>query len=259
MEWKIFDNKCWWCESPDLSEEHKYKRTDLERGYFSASSEQKIVLCSLSDLTQKGKIIQGPKSKTVKFKASLCQNCNNANSQPFDESYDKLIKFLKDNETNTLKAPSIKLANIYGENFGQQAQNLAKYFVKHLGCTLTDANISVPLNLIDFLNDKIELNNIELVISQSIDRKEYLDIVSEQIPNSSWIGCSDIQVEYNKKTNTINFLKYELYYRSFSFYINLNTNIDGLKTNIISDTIDLILYHEQNFNDLNTKEKTTTA
>ncbi len=257
MEWKIFDNKCWWCESLDLSEEHKYKRTDLQREYFSGSSKQKIVLCSLTDVTKRGKAIQGPKSKNVKFKPSLCQNCNNAKSQPFDESYDKLIVFLKDNETNTLKIPSIKLADIYGENYRQQAQYLTKYFVKHLCCTLTDENISIPSNLIDFLNGQTQLNNVELIISQSIDRKEYLDIVSQKIPYSSWIGCSEVQIGFNEKTDIINFLKYELYYRSFSFYINLNTTIEGLKTNFKFDNIDLILYNEQNFKDLNMKERTT--
>lgn len=254
MEWKIFNNKCWWCGSSDLSEEHRYKRTDVEREFFSNSSKDKIILCNLSEITQKGKFIQGPKSKNVKFKPSLCQNCNNSKSQSFDKSYDKLIEFLKENEANTLRESSIKLNIIYGENYKMQIENLIKYFIKHLCCTLCEINISVPSNLIYFLNGESEVSSLELVISQSIDRQKHLEIISRKIPNSSWIGCSDVQVEYNKKTNVVNFVKYELYYRSYSFYLHLNPTIDRLKTNFDTDKLDLILYNEKYFADLNDKQ-----
>lgn len=259
MDFKNFDGKCWWCGSLNISEEHKYKKTDIKREYFSTTSEQKIVLSSISNINQKGKIIQGPNSKYVKFKASLCQNCNNSKSQPFDEAYDIFIKFLKNNESNTIKYSFINAIDIYRDNCNKQIQYLTKYFIKHLCCTLTDVKVSVPVNLIDYLNGLIELKNVEIIISQSIDRKEYLELISNQIPNSSWLGCSDVQIEYNKRRNVINFLHYEIYYRSYSFYIKLDTSIKEYKTNFLDNNIDLILYKEDNFKEINTKLKTTNA
>lgn len=258
FQWKIFDNRCWWCKSTDLSEEHKYKRTDLEREYFKDPSIKKVLLCSLSHISESGKIIQGPKSKNLKFKASLCQYCNNSRSQSYDIAYDKLVIYLKTNESSILKLPSIQLVDIYGEEFKDQVHNLFKYFVKHLCCTLVDSNIGIPQNLLDYLNGNSNLKHVELIVSQSIDRKHYLDEVVKEISTASWIGCSDVQVYFSKSTKAIFFIRYELYYRSFSFYINLDTSIEGFKTNFGPDSINLILYNEEAFKDLNLKTNSSS-
>lgn len=94
LEFNNFKGKCWWCESSDLSREHKYKKSDIKREYFSDQEihdRVKINLVSIKDLSEKGKAVQGPNSNAIKFEANICKNCNNSRSQSFDFSYDKFI------------------------------------------------------------------------------------------------------------------------------------------------------------------------
>jgi hypothetical protein len=255
---KIFDGKCWWCGSLDLSKEHKYKKSDIKREYYKDVKEGATInlgLYEISNLSKKGMPIQGPNSKVVKFKANLCQKCNNERSQEFDKSYDKLISFLKLNETKTLENPKISMRDIFGLNWRAEKEYFIKYFIKNLGCLLSEVNIEVPKNIIDFLDMKLNLPYLEIVISQSVDRKEYLDLVVNEMNPASWIGRSEVQYEYNQKTNVINFFHYELYYRSFSFYIKLEKNSNFFRNNFPKDTINLILYNEEPFRILNNKLK----
>lgn len=258
IEYKEFDNKCWWCKKENITKEHKYKKTDLEREYFNkipSKSNQKIVLSSTSDSSIISKYIQGSKSDSVKFKANLCKDCNGTKSQLFDRSYDKFIDFLVKYETKILTQSRISLSELYGDDWNQSTRNLIKYFVKNLGCTLTESNIKVPTSLINFLDEKLNYPNIELVFSQSIDRKKYLDLIIKEVYPASIIGRSKVELSYNKKTNKIIFLRYELYYRSFSFYINLENEMNEFKSNINGGTINIIKYEEENFKQLIEKMK----
>lgn len=92
IENKEFNGKCWWCESLDLSREHKYKKSDIKREYFDnheAQDQVKMNLVSIKDL-DKGKAVQGPNSNAIKFEANLCKDCNNYKSQPFEMLYNKM-------------------------------------------------------------------------------------------------------------------------------------------------------------------------
>lgn len=254
IEFNDFNGKCWWCESSDLSREHKYKKSDIKREYFSDQEMQDRVtinLVSIKDLSEKGKAVQGPNSNAIKFEANLCKNCNNSRSQSFDLAYDKLIEFLKLNESTTLTNPQIDLLEIYGNDWELEKENLVKYFIKNLGCVLTEFNLKVPQILIDYLDGVIGLpENLNLFISQSVDRKNYLDLAQIQTPPASWVGRSDVQCKHNNETSTINFFHYELYYRSFSFYIKLDKESKNFSSNFNDSSIDLILYNEDPFEKL---------
>lgn len=257
---KVFDGKCWWCGSTDLSKEHKYKKSDLKREYYenaSAGAKIELGLYEIGDLSKKGIPIQGPNSDVVKFKANLCKKCNNERSQEFDRSYDDLISYLKLNERKTLENPVISFEDVFGLNWEVEKKHFIKYLVKNLGCVLSEANFEVPMKLINFLDTKLNLPCLEIIISQSIDRKEYLDLVEDEMNPASWIGRSEVQCKYEDETNIINFIHYELYYRSFSFYIKLEKDTNFFTSNFSNDAINLILYNEQPFYLLNSELKKT--
>jgi len=246
----IFDNlngKCWWCNDLADTREHVYKRTDLEREY---QRDNNLILIHNAEPTKKGKKLQSKNSKLVKFRKSLCNNCNSAKSQPFDKAYDQFVSYLKNNEEQISKRSKILFNDIFKNDWEVQKYNLIRYFIKHLGCSLAENKIRISSNLIDFLNGKGYPQNLEIVFSQSIDRKNYLDSIKNEVFSTSWIGRSDVLLEFNDKTKMINFFKYELFYRSFSFYINWDYKITGFKNNFPVESIHLIHYHEDYFRDL---------
>ena len=142
-------NICWVCYSTEnLTGEHKIKKTDLQRnpvthpGYLM--------------LPEGGRqIIQGLKSKLLKFPNSICATCNNQRTQNADRSYDA---FMKEN------AHAHGLATLKGgdaSNYSRENSvalthrtELARYFAKHLGCALDYQNFPVPRRLSRFVAGK---------------------------------------------------------------------------------------------------------
>lgn len=155
------------------------------------------------------------------------------------------------NENTTLIDPQIDLLEIYGNDWELEKENLVKYFIKNLGCVLTECNLKVPQILIDYLDGGTGLpKNLNLFVSQSVDRKNYLDQAQIQTPPASWVGRSEVQYNLNNKNNIIDFFHYELYYRSFSFYIKLDKDSKNFSSNFNNSSIDLILYNEEPFEKL---------
>jgi hypothetical protein len=251
----VFENstgKCWWCNNIADTREHVYKRSDLEREY---KNDNQIVLIHNEEPFRNGEKLQSVNSQFIKFKKSLCNNCNSSKSQPFDRAYDKFVTYLKTSEEKCYENSIVLFNDIYKADWEIEKYNLIKYFIKHLGCSLAETNIRISKNLIEFLNGKGDPKCLEIVFSQSIDRKNYLDSLKNEDFRASWIGRSQVLLEFNKKSMTINFFKYELYYRSFSFYINWDHKIEGFKNNFQGDSIRLIHYQEDYFRGLINEKK----
>jgi hypothetical protein len=152
---------CWWCGSPADSREHIFKKTDIKRTYGKAFSDKNNLPLLISGSTNTYKI-QGPDAQPVKFKANLCQNCNNARSSSFDRAYVKFIEHISPLFQEILSTREINLKEIFGDSWKEETRNLIKYYIKHIGCRLANEKIPTPENLVRFLNDEEELKDVKL-------------------------------------------------------------------------------------------------
>lgn len=151
-----YEGYCWWCGDVANSREHKWKKSELTAIYGSANSESYPL--TWVDDDGRSKLIQGPNSVLVKFESSLCQNCNNSKSQPFDHAYDLWIKYLVANYEQLIEQRVIDLRVIVDPaEYETFRLNLAKYFTKHICCRIADGSAAkVPDSVIAFLDGKSE-------------------------------------------------------------------------------------------------------
>lgn len=103
------------------------------------------------------------RSKIVKFKPSLCANCNNARSQPFDRAWDTFAEFVWRSSDELADRQFLDLRVLYGENWREGAANLARYVAKHVGCRMVDDGFKPPNSLARFLDGEPLCQNTHMV------------------------------------------------------------------------------------------------
>lgn len=86
-----YAGRCWWCEAEADSREHKWKRSDIVRIYGPGPYGGELLW---GNEHGQSRILQGSRSSELKYKATLCQRCNNARSQPLDRAYDVWAGFV---------------------------------------------------------------------------------------------------------------------------------------------------------------------
>lgn len=140
---------CWICGGSADTSEHRIKKADLVRAYGKGpyTGPDAPVHVQAGSVTP----LQGPRAGIVKYSPSLCGNCNNAETQPFDRAYDRFIKWVMENEEAVLYRRFIDFAEIYDSDFEEGQRDLFKYFVKSFGCRLVDAEELVPEDLAPLL------------------------------------------------------------------------------------------------------------
>ncbi len=136
--------KCWWCGGAADSREHKHKASLLrqmwgEEGLYLGRDGQELWS------------VPSVKSSAVKFGKTLCRECNNARSQPFDEAYDKYAKYVWEHARSLSRAKQIDWADVYGPDWQESVRDLGKYFIKATGCWMADGGFSPPAVFVQFL------------------------------------------------------------------------------------------------------------
>lgn len=127
---------CWWCGAPADSREHRIKRTDIVRE-FGAGTAKDTVFINRARIEND---TRGPNASANKFAASLCANCNNARSQPFDYAEEAFAKYYQANEVEIVKSRRINMAAVFPQDLPSRAENLRRYFVKHIGSVVSGIN-----------------------------------------------------------------------------------------------------------------------
>lgn len=92
---------------------------------------------------------QGPASKTLKFKPSICEQCNSSTTQKADLAFDCF------NVSNVNCGDNQQLIDANVKRYcdeGSASYNIAlfRFFAKHFGCQLYDFNYPLPLHLAKF-------------------------------------------------------------------------------------------------------------
>lgn len=167
-------NRCWICDNPASTGEHKIKRSDLERIHGSGTAFKSAGLTYLKS-DRRVVPLQGPNSKLVKYKHVLCGPCNNARTQPFDQSYDRFIGFVESQKTALFSRRQLDFASIYGSSWRKQQAFLFKYFVKAFGCRIADSGQPVPNELRNIITDQAPAQSFAICFAVDEDEVEKPD------------------------------------------------------------------------------------
>ncbi len=165
MDTRLNDTSiCWWCGSKDLSREHKFKKTDLDLLYGKSAYPKNKRIALIKHTTSSNPIpIQSSKSDYLKFKKTLCENCNNSRSADFDKAYEKVISYYLENDKAIKSRGWVDMKCIFGDEWEREKGDFFRYCVKHVCSRLVESNIQPSVNLISFLNYKEELRDIKFV------------------------------------------------------------------------------------------------
>jgi hypothetical protein len=138
--------RCWICDRPARTAEHRLKKSDLVRAYGRGPYKGEAGPVHVRDGKQTA--IQGPGSRHLKYANSLCEHCNSTFSQPFDRAYEGFIAWIFANEERVLQRRMIDFAEVYGSEFEIAQRNLYFYLAKSFGCRLMDAKHGVPNDVV---------------------------------------------------------------------------------------------------------------
>ena len=141
---------CWWCGNHANSREHKFKASELRASHGIAWQGDSAVVHGTFEGAQQ--VVRGPKADELKWAPSMCQDCNNRRSQPFDRAYDQLLGFIQTNEDIVLEANELSFQDVFGNDWRNARANLVKYWVKHICCRAVDMGLAVPQAICDFLD-----------------------------------------------------------------------------------------------------------
>jgi hypothetical protein len=153
---KIAPDRCFWCQEREAnSREHKFKRSDLIREHGRGELRDGRTL--VAQHGQKTYEHRSTKNDGLKFSPSLCSYCNNSGSQPFDRAYDRFIEWIFANEEKVLAARSLDLEEALGSEWVKAAEDVLRYFVKHICCRLaetvtSEGEILLPGDALSFLD-----------------------------------------------------------------------------------------------------------
>jgi hypothetical protein len=216
---------CWWCGAPADSKEHKYKKTDLTRIFGSGPYiGDAAVVRGVAGMSRQ---VQGPKSNELKFGPVLCATCNNARSQRFDLAYDRFVKFASQHEEQILRTRTFRFSDVYGATWRIAKEELAKYYVKHIGCRLADAGIKVEQPVLDYLDGRSRhLSGLQLrfgIHGGILALDEHLRTHGDSFGGGLWMG--DVTCMYSPSTGLISQVEGDLGYRWLWLYYIYDSRI----------------------------------
>jgi hypothetical protein len=185
--------RCWICNAPANSAEHRFKKSDLIRSYGRGPYEGDDELLHFREGGAEPVIIKGPNAFSLKYSASLCHKCNTTLTQPFDRSYDILMRWIISNQNQVIQKRFINFAEVYGEQFEGLQRNLFKYFAKSFGCRLVEAGYPVPEDVIGLL----DLTYFQTGLCLTFAINEDVLLLSSNI-RDGFIGKGDLTIILNR-------------------------------------------------------------
>ena len=142
---KIDDMKCWICDKNGNTGEHLVKASDL-RTHFGNVSQEKPLYFHTSE--KKNIPVGSLKSKRLKSKALICNNCNSSLTQPYDKAWEHLSAYLRSNWDHLFKAGKVDLSKVFPGSVKQSMLYVHLYFVKIFGCGIVESG--APISIEEF-------------------------------------------------------------------------------------------------------------
>jgi hypothetical protein len=136
--------KCWICGREGKTGEHLVKASDI-KSYFGHISQEQPIYCHV-----KGNSIPvgSTKSKRLKSKALICNDCNSSLTQPYDKAWEKLSAYLRTNWTALRKSGEVDPSTVFPGDNGRALLDVHLYFVKLFGLKIVESR--VPIEIAEF-------------------------------------------------------------------------------------------------------------
>lgn len=231
--------KCWICGNIANSKEHKLKKS-LLKSYFKKDFENKSVIHIKDNREFK---LNGPNSDRIKFEKVICEECNNDKSQNYDLSFDIFVEYLKANKDLIYSSKVIDFKNIYGVDFPKSQTDLFKYFVKILGCDLSENGFVVPYDLVELLKKEHFQTRLKITLSLN---EELLKTNLLSLLKFGELITTQTNLETKSEINTKYRFELDISYIRINFFYNCFSDI-GVGSDWIADKQYLYLGVSKNF------------
>ena len=134
---------CWICGAEGTTGEHLVKASDL-RSFFGKFSQKSPLY-----FHTKGKRnipVGSPRSDRFKSKAKICKTCNSATTQPYDEAWERLSAYLRENISQLRRNDRIDLSRVFPGATRKSLLHVHLYFVKLFGCLIVEHCIPIGIS-----------------------------------------------------------------------------------------------------------------
>jgi len=138
---------CWICSGDAKTGEHLVKASDLKSEFGKVSQKEPLFIHTEDERNLKLNSIK--RAHSIKSKALICANCNNARTAPHDRAWEKLSGYVRTLE-NFRSNQIIKLNKVFPGEVKTQMLNVHLYFSKLFGCAIKE--LDIPIDLADFRN-----------------------------------------------------------------------------------------------------------
>jgi hypothetical protein len=130
---------CWIChEHPADSGEHVPKESDIAQLFGKNARLLKHVSGA------RARLVQAPSSREF-HSVRICRLCNNTRSQPYDEAWRTLSKYLDRNWSTIRHSRRIDLGRVFPGATRRGREDLHLFFVKLTGCRALEAQMPIDL------------------------------------------------------------------------------------------------------------------
>lgn len=154
------EKMCWICEkNPANSGEHIIKKSVLDKIFGKVEHGKYRYLKHAT--SNKPKLLQSHTSNNLKFRKSICSQCNGALTQQHDISFSTFIDNIFDKETSIIQRGKINLGSMTNNDEATRT-GVALYFLKIFGCLLIENNMCIDDSDFKSLRESILSDHIYL-------------------------------------------------------------------------------------------------
>ena len=136
-------NGCWICGGIADTNEHMLKASDIR---LHVGKPKKVAPVYYSSDRAKNLEIENDGDDRLTFQKALCANCNNVTTQPYDQSWDKFSRWVKNNETHLKAGSGIDANAIFSTDVDAHLLRVHLYFTKLIGCALAQSDIRFDMD-----------------------------------------------------------------------------------------------------------------
>lgn len=202
-------------ETNNLTGEHKIKRSLLK----AELGEDKLYIGQYGSNQNKPKIVQGTRSKDLKFKSRICASCNNDKTQPADLEFHKFNEIASKTLNKGECFDTIFTLPQYSKDTDKYL-NICRYFAKLLCCHLSEIDAPCLIKISDFAVGKSNENHIFLKIKEDYSYKK----INGNCQGRGYTSHGGLIVNGDKSTELVNEFRSTLTIGQiqYIFYIKLD-------------------------------------
>lgn len=134
---------CWICGAEGTTREHIVKASDL-RSFFGHFSQKSPLYFHTKG--KKNIPVGSYRSDRFKSKAKICNTCNSDTTQPYDEAWEQLSAYLRENFSQLRQNDRIDLSKVFPGSTRKSLLHVHLYFVKLFGCLIVEHHIPIDVS-----------------------------------------------------------------------------------------------------------------